>query len=77
MVAPHTRRSQLSVGAGLDMKQLAETLRGSALPTHHPGSERSGQREPGLGGPRGGVCPGSAWAGWRVGGDRTGSCPLC
>lgn len=51
MVAPHTRRSQLSVGAGLDMKQLAETLRGSALPTHHPGSERSGQREPGLGGP--------------------------
>ena len=64
-MAPHTGRSQLSVGAGLDMKQLAETPRGSAPPTRHPGRERSRQREPGLGGPEPGVCPGSAWGGGR------------
>lgn len=77
MVAPRTGRSQLSVGAGLDMKQLAETPRGSVPPTHRPGRERCGQREPALGAPKAEVCPGSAWVGRRGGGDVIASCRLC
>lgn len=66
MVAPPTGRSPLSVGAGLDMKQLAETPRGSAPPPRHPGRERCGRGSQ-TWGPEAGVCPGQRGRGGREG----------